>query len=112
MAAVYRMRVPGRRKPVSLVVTVVQERLENEDGRHLVDDLAAAPDAHLSFAQETIGLGGGEALIPKMHGQGKLLAEIAGKGSDFFSLGAGSSAERERQSHDDFANLVLADDLR
>jgi hypothetical protein len=42
--------------------------LENQDGGHLVYDLATAFDGHFGFAEQAVGLSGAEAFVPEVDG--------------------------------------------
>ena len=66
-----------------------EERLQNQHGGHAVDDFATALDAHFRFAQQAVGLGRGEALVPKVHGEAESHAQLFGELLDTFGAGAG-----------------------
>lgn len=84
--------------------------LEDEDGGHAVDGFAALLDGEVGFAEETIGFGGGEALVPKVNGKVEALAKVVGEGVDFFGLNAFGTTHAERESNDDFFDVIFADD--
>lgn len=84
--------------------------LEDEDGGHAVDGFAALLDGEVGFAEETIGFGGGEALVPKVNGKVEALAKVVGEGVDFFGLNAFGTTHAKRESNDDFFDVIFADD--
>ena len=87
----------------------VHPALEDEDGGHLVYDLAAAFDGHIGFAEEAVGLGGAEAFVPEMDWQLETLAQFLGEALHFFCLDAFGSTHAERVADDELGYLVLAD---
>jgi hypothetical protein len=92
-------------------VVGVEPVLQDEDGGHLVDDLAAALDGHIGLAQQAVGLGGGEALVPKMDREVKVTAQVFGENLHFVCAGAFGSAHAEGVADDDFAYGELVDNF-
>jgi hypothetical protein len=85
--------------------------LQDQDGGHLVDDFATALDGHIGLPQQAVGLGGGEALVPKMDGEVEVTAQVFGEGLHFFCAGAFGSAHAEGVSDDDFGDAELVDNF-
>jgi predicted PurR-regulated permease PerM len=85
----------------------VQVGLEDEHGGHAIHGGGTLGNAEFRLAKQTIGLNRGQALIPKVHRQGKALAEFLGKGRDFFRLPALGAAHPQRVPDDDFADIVV-----
>src|SRR5512132_1175220 len=83
------------------------EALENEDGGELVNGGGSFLDRNLAVAQDTVGLGGGESLIPQVNGQLELGAELLGKGGHLLRLRAGLTAHAQRETDDDLADVVV-----
>ncbi len=83
--------------------------LQDQDGCHAVDGLAALFDREVGLAQKAVGLCRREALVPEVDGEFEVLAEVLGEGLDLFGLDAFDAAHAERQSDDDFCNFVVAD---
>lgn len=89
----------------------VHPALQDQHRGHLVDDLAAPLDGHIGFAQQTVGLGGAQALVPEVDGQLEALAQFFREALHLFGLDPLGSAHAEGIAHDDFSDLVFADHL-
>src|SRR3954469_25342785 len=83
--------------------------LQDQHCGHTIDRLAALFDRKIGFAEKPVGLGGGEALIPKMDRQAKFLAQFFGEELHFFGLNAFHPAQPKRIANDDFRNLIIID---
>ena len=90
---------------------VLHPGLEDEDGGHAVYDLAAAFDRHFGFAEETVGFGGGEALVPEVDGELGALVQVVGEKAHFFGLGAFGATHAQGQADDDLFDFVLSDEV-
>ena len=79
----------------------VEEALQNQHGSHLIDDLAMAGGGAAGGVEMAMGLGGGEALVPEVDGEGEGSAERFGEGVGFGGLGADVAGHVERIAEDD-----------
>ncbi len=96
--------------------------LEQEDGGDLVDDGGAGLAVEFALpagevaapavvVEESVGLGGGEALVEEVKAEvGVLLTEMGGEGLGLGGLRAGITGEMERKADDDVGDEVFADD--
>ncbi len=66
----------------------VQEALEDEYGGHLIDYGTVLGAGAAGGVEMAVRLGGGEALVPQVHGEGEGLVEGFGKGVGFGRLRA------------------------
>lgn len=85
--------------------------MEDEDGGEAVDDFAAALDAGVCGAEDALGFGGGEALVPEVDGEAEVLAQLLGEGGGFFGLATGVAGHVQRVAEDDLFDFELADDV-
>src|SRR3954468_6093868 len=83
--------------------------LQDQHCGHSVNCLAALFDREIGFAEKPVGLGGGEALIPKMDRQAKSLAQLFGEELHFFGLNAFHPTQPKRIANDDLRNLIITD---
>lgn len=90
---------------------VRHEVLKNQHGGELINDRGALLDGHFRVTKDTVGLGRGEPLIPEMNGQLELGAELLGEGRHLFRLDSFCTAHAEWQAHNDFANIIIMDDV-
>jgi hypothetical protein len=94
-----------------LIGASVEERLQDENGGNLVDDSLALATCGVSACVEmAVGLGGREALVPKMHGEAELGAEVFGEGLGFGGLRTLVAGHVKRIADDCFCYVVLAQD--
>ena len=76
--------------------------LQDQDRGHAVDGLATFFDREIGLAQEAVGFGGGEPLVPEVHRKFEMLAKIVGEGLDLFGLDARGAAHAQGKTDDDF----------
>ena len=84
--------------------------MQDEDGGHLIDDLAMLAAGAAGGVEVAMGFGGGEPLVPQGDGELKLLAQDFGEGVHLGSLGAQISRHVERVADDDVGAVVFAHD--
>jgi len=53
----------------------VQKALQNQHGSDLIDDLAMAGEGASGGVEMAVGLGGGEAFVPEVDGEGEICTE-------------------------------------
>ena len=73
-----------------LVGAAFHPSLEDQDGGHAIHRLASFFNGKIGFAQQAVGFGRGEALVPQVDGEFEMLAQILGK-SWIFSAWAPSA---------------------
>ncbi len=88
----------------------VEPGLQDEDGGDLVDDALAADRRVAGIVEVAMRLGGGEALVPKMHGDTELRPEVIGEGLGLGSLRTLVAGHVERVADDGLGDVVLAED--
>jgi len=101
---------PGKAEERALAFPTLLPSLQNKHGGHTVHGLASLLNGKIGFAEQSVGLGRGEALVPKMDGQFEMLAEIVGKYLNFLGLDALGTGHAERQADDDLFDIVFTDD--
>ena len=82
--------------------------LQNELGRHAVNDLFAPPGRGPRLAQRALALDGRQALIDQPHRHRQLPAQGLDKGGHALRLNALLAPQRQRQPDDDQARLGKA----
>lgn len=90
---------------------VLHESLQDKHSRKLINNLTAAPNAHIGFAQHAIGFCGSEALVPKVHRQVEASAHLCGQCFNFLSLCAWLATQVQRIPHHNFSYFVLANQV-
>ncbi len=88
----------------------VEPGLEDEDGGDLVDDVLAADGGVAGVVEVAVGLGGGEALVPEVDGEGELGAEVFGECLGLGGLGALVAGHVEGVADDGLGDVVLAEE--
>src|SRR5215469_902314 len=73
--------------------SAVHPALQNQDGGHPVYGLAAFADREIGFAQDAIGLAGGEAFIPQVNLKLEALAQFVRELPHLLRLPTFGSAE-------------------
>ena len=71
----------------------IEPALQDQHRCHLIDDFAPAANGHVGFTQQTIGLGGCEALIPQVYGQLETPAKLFGELAHLVGLRALSTTQ-------------------
>lgn len=99
-----------RRAVRGLFGAVLHPSLKDQDCGHTVDSLAPLLDGKIGLPQEAVGLGRGQAFIPKMDWKLEMFAEIVGKSLNLLGLDAFRTAHAKRQANYDFFDAVVADD--
>jgi len=89
----------------------IEPALQNQHRRHLIDDFAPAADGHVGLTQQTIGLGGGKALIPQVYRQLQTPAKVFGELAHLVGLRALVTTQSKWKAHDDLCHLIVADDF-
>jgi len=84
--------------------------LQDQDGSHPVYGLASLFNREVGFAQQAVGFGRGEALIPEMDRQLEVLAEIVSQRLNLLRLDAFSPRHPKGKADDDFFDVVIADE--
>ena len=84
--------------------------LQDQDGGHAVDGLAPFFDRKVRFAQQAVGFGGRQALVPEMDRQLEVLAEIVRKRLNLLGLDAFGARHPQRKTNDDLSHPVIAND--
>ena len=85
--------------------------LQDEYCGHLVDDLAAPSDGHLSFSEQAIGLGRGQTFIPMVHGEFEAPAKLLGEKLHLLRLNSFLATHAQGVTYDNLRNLIFADDM-
>jgi len=85
--------------------------LQDEHGGHAVYGSAALFDGQVGFAQEAVGLGGRQPLVPEVNRQAELLAQFFREDPHLLRLGTFGSTHAQGQADHDFLDLVLANHL-
>ncbi len=88
----------------------VEPGLKDEHGGDLIDDSIAADGGVADVVEMAMGLGGGEALVPEVHDEGELCAELFGEGLRLGGLRALVAGHVERVADDGFQHMVFAED--
>lgn len=88
------------------VLAMLQKGLQDQHRGETINSFTTLFDAHFALAQHAIGFNAGEALVPEMHRERKLLFQQLGEFARFFRRGALRSTKAKRQTHDDLANLI------
>jgi hypothetical protein len=86
----------------------VDKALQNQHGSDLVDDFPMTGKGPPGGMQVAMGLGGGEALVPEVDGEGEGLAERPGKSVRSGGLGANVAGHIEGIAEDDGGAAVFA----
>ena len=87
----------------------IEETLQNQDGSHLIDDLPMAGKRPSGSMEVAMGLGGGQALIPKVDGEGELGVEDVGEGVGLCGLGAEVAGHVEGIAQHNGGTIELAE---
>ena len=83
--------------------------LQDQDGGHAVNRLPALFNGKLRLAEQTVGFGRGEPLVPKVDRQFEVPPEFLGKGVDLLCLSAFGPAHPKWKSDHDFFHIELPD---
>mgnify|MGYP001551720941 CR=1 FL=1 len=86
----------------------VEETLQYQYGSHLIDDLAVSGKGAASGVEVAMGFGGGQPLVPEVHGQGESSAQSVREDLSLRRLGADVAGHVERMAEDDGGAVVSA----
>ena len=89
----------------------IEPALQDQHRGHLIDDFTPAADGHVGLSKQSIGLGGGEALIPQVYGQLETPPKLFGELAHLVGLRALRATQSKWKANDDFHHLVVADNL-
>jgi hypothetical protein len=82
--------------------------LKDEDSGHTIHRLASLFNGEIGLAEETVGFGGGQALVPEVDWEFEVLAKFFGEGLYFLGLDAFGTTHTEGQADYDLFDLVIA----
>lgn len=86
--------------------------LEDQNGGHLVDDLAPAQNRHVGLAEQAVGFGRSKSFVPQVYWQADLRAEFIGEAMHFLGLDSFSAAHAQREPDHDLGHIVISNHLR
>ena len=89
---------------VSTSLFFIQKRLQNQRGRHLVNDLPVLLPFMAGLVEDLVCLASGQALVPKVNGQARELAQLSGKGLGLGCAWARFAGEMDRVADHDPRN--------
>jgi hypothetical protein len=85
--------------------------LQDQNRRHLIDNLPASLNRHVGFAQKPVGLGRCEAFIPQVDWDMQALVQFVGESPHFFRLRAFRAAHPQGKSDNDLGDRIFARQL-
>jgi predicted PurR-regulated permease PerM len=87
----------------------LEKRLQDQDSRHPVYGLGPLLDADFGFAEDSVGFGGGEPLVPKVHGKPESAFQLRPERVDLLRLAALFTAHAQGIAKHDLAHLILSE---
>src|SRR5580658_6642496 len=92
---------------LTLLASPFHPPLQNQHRRHPVNGLPALLDREIGFAQQPVGFGRSEPLVPEMHRQPKSLAQFFGKDLHLVGLNPFGPAHAQRQPDHNLPHVIL-----
>src|SRR5580658_2011723 len=92
---------------LTLLASPFHPPLQNQHRRHPVNGLPALLDREIGFAQQPVGFGRSEPLVPEMHRQPKPLAQFLGKDLHLVGLNPFGAAHAQRQPDHDLPHVIF-----
>ena len=104
LLCVCRTLEPGSRR-----TPLFHPTLQNQYRRHFIHRLPAFLHREVSLAQQPVGLGRGEAFVPEMNRDAKVLAQFLSEDLHFVGLIPLRAAHAQRQPYHNLLHVILTD---
>ena len=91
--------------------STLHPRLQDQNRRHLINNLPSSLNRHVGFAQKPVGLGRRQAFIPQVDRDMQALVQFVGETPHFFRLSAFRPAHPQGKPDHDLGDTIFARQL-